>query len=57
MARSFSASARTSGAGRRLILTGARVTLRSTVMFWNRLYCWNTIAIWSRAARIEAALR
>ena len=33
------------GRGRPLILTGAIVTLPSTLMFWNRLYCWNTMAI------------
>ena len=27
------------------------VTLPSTVMFWNRLKLWNTIAMRSRAAR------
>ena len=43
--------------GRFLILIGAMVTLRITSMFWNRLYCWKTIAMRSRAARSSARER
>jgi len=32
------------------------VTLRITSMFWNRLYCWKTIAIRPRAERTLAGL-
>ncbi len=44
-------------AGRFLILTGATQTFSSTVMFWNRLYCWNTMAMRSRRRRTCAASR
>jgi len=37
--------------GRFLISSGAMVTFRSTFMFWNRLYCWNTMAMRSRIER------
>src|SRR5471032_366815 len=36
--------------GQPLILVGVIITLSSTVMFWNRLYCWKTIAISERNA-------
>ena len=44
------AAASASALARFLTLIGAIVMLRITVMFWNRLYCWNTIDILSRSA-------
>ena len=44
------------GGGWPFTLTGAIVTLASTLMFWNRLYCWKTIAMRERRCRTAALL-